>query len=114
MGASRYARENINKESTMAGDSSTTDQIFMNDLKKEFMETVAQNMVDMNLLIAENKLDEIEKIAHDIKGTAGIFGLDEGTEIARELNYAAKNRDVEKTKELIDKLAAYMKAHGIV
>jgi HPt (histidine-containing phosphotransfer) domain-containing protein len=86
----------------------------MNDLKKEFMETVAQNLVDMNRLFTENNLDEIEKIAHDIKGTSGIFGLDEGTEIARELNYAARNRDLEKTKELIDKLAAYMKTHGIV
>ncbi len=98
----------------MAGESSSTDQIFMNDLKKEFMETVAQNLVDMNRLFAENKLDEIEKIAHDIKGTAGIFGLDEGTEIARELNQATKNRDVEKTKELIDKLTEYMKTQGIV
>lgn len=98
----------------MAGESSTTDQIFMNDLKKEFMETVAQNLVDMKRLLGENKLDEIEKIAHDIKGTAGIFGLDEGTEIAKELNQAAKNRDFEKTKELIDKLADYMKASGIV
>jgi HPt (histidine-containing phosphotransfer) domain-containing protein len=98
----------------MAGESSSTDQIFMNDLKKEFMETVAQNLVDMNRLFAENKLDEIEKIAHDIKGTAGIFGLDEGTEIARELNQATKNRDVEKTKKLIDKLTEYMKNQGIV
>lgn len=98
----------------MAGDSPTTDQIFMNDLKKEFMETVAQNLVDMKIWVAENKLEDIERVAHDIKGTAGIFGLDEGTEIARELNYAAKNRNIEKTKELIDKLAAYMKAHGIV
>lgn len=78
------------------------------------METVAQNLVDMNRLVAENKLDEIEKIAHDIKGTSGIFGLDEGTEIARELNYATRNKDIEKTKEFIDKLAAYMKANGIV
>ncbi|MDQ1352828.1 MAG: HPt protein [Acidobacteriota bacterium] len=98
----------------MAGESSTTDQIFMNDLKKEFMETVAQNLVDMKIWIAENKLEDIERVAHDIKGTAGIFGLDEGTEIAKELNYAAKNRDAEKTKELIDKLADYMKAQGIV
>jgi HPt (histidine-containing phosphotransfer) domain-containing protein len=98
----------------MVGESSTTDQIFMDDLKKEFMETVAQNLADMKMLFAENKLEEIERIAHDIKGTSGIFGLDEGTEIARELHVAARDREIEKVRVLIDKLADYMKANGIV
>lgn len=98
----------------MADQPSTTDQLFMDDLKKEFMETVAQNLADMKIWFKENKLGEIEKVAHDIKGTSGIFGLDEGTEIAKELHIAAKDREVEKVKLLIDKLTDYMKAHGIV
>lgn len=95
-------------------EASTTDQIFMEDLKKEFMETVAQNLIDMKIWFAENKFEDIERVSHDIKGTSGIFGLDEGTEIARELHIAARERHIEKVKELIDKLAAYMKANGIV
>lgn len=98
----------------MVSEGSTTDQIFMDDLKKEFIETVAQNLVDMKKWLAENKLGEIERIAHDIKGTSGIFGLDEGTEIARELHVAARDRQIEKTKLLIDKLTAYMKENGII
>ncbi|HLP62130.1 MAG TPA: Hpt domain-containing protein [Candidatus Deferrimicrobium sp.] len=98
----------------MGSEGSSTDQLFMDDLKKEFTETVAQNLIDMQKWLAENKLEEIERVAHDIKGTSGIFGLDEGTEIARELHVAARDREIEKTKLLIDKLTAYMKANGIV
>ncbi|MCU0286777.1 MAG: Hpt domain-containing protein [Acidobacteria bacterium] len=98
----------------MVIEGSTTDQIFMDDLKKEFIETVAQNLVDMKRWCAENKLEEIERVAHDIKGTSGIFGLDEGTEIARELHIAARDREIEKTKMLIDKLTNYMKENGII
>ncbi len=78
------------------------------------METVSQNLIDLKRLYEENNLEEIAKIAHDIKGTAGIFGLDEGTEIASELNIAARNKEIKKTKAFIDKLTAYMKEQNIV
>jgi HPt (histidine-containing phosphotransfer) domain-containing protein len=93
---------------------SDTDQIFMEELKQEFIETTAKNLVDLKQLFKEGNLEEIAKIAHDIKGTSGIFGYDEGTEIARELNIAAKQNNVDKTEDLIDKLADYMKKVGVV
>lgn len=93
---------------------SDTDQIFMEELKQEFIETTAKNLVDLRQLFKEKNLEEIAKIAHDIKGTSGIFGYDEGTEIARELNIAAKQNNVDKTEELIAKLTDYMKKVGVV
>ena len=93
---------------------SDTDQIFMEELKQEFIETTAKNLVDLRQLFKEKNLEEIAKIAHDIKGTSGIFGYDEGTEIARELNIAAKQNSVDKTEELIAKLTDYMKKVGVV
>ncbi len=98
----------------MCDESTDSDQIFMDRLKQEFMETVSQNLIDLKRLYEENNLEEIAKIAHDIKGTAGIFGLDEGTEIASELNIAARNKEIKKTKAFIDKLTAYMKEQNIV
>jgi HPt (histidine-containing phosphotransfer) domain-containing protein len=98
----------------MCDESTDSDQIFMDGLKQEFMETVSQNLIDLKRLYEENNLEEIAKIAHDIKGTAGIFGLDEGTEIASELNIAARNKEIKKTKMYIDKLTAYMKEQNIV
>lgn len=100
----------------MNDESKNTDQIFMEELKREFMETVTRNLADLKRLFEEsrNRVEEIAKISHDIKGTSGIFGLDEGTEIARELNIAAKNNELGKIKDLIDKLETYMKEQDIL
>jgi len=91
----------------------TTDEIFMEDLKKEFLESVGPKLVDMSRLFAENDYAEIARIAHDIKGTAGVFGMDEGTEIAKQLQYAAQEEKSGETKNLIEKLTEYMKEHGV-
>jgi HPt (histidine-containing phosphotransfer) domain-containing protein len=91
-----------------------TDQIFMEELKLEFMDTVAATLKEMSQLYQENKFEEIARIAHDIKGTSGIFGLDEGTEIAKLLQYAAQENKAEETKELLEKLTDYMRKNGII
>ena len=91
-----------------------TDEIFMDELKQEFMETVAVNLKDMAELYREGKFEEIAKIAHDIKGTSGIFGLDKGTDIAKQLQYAAQDKKAEETKELLDQLTQYMKENQII
>lgn len=91
-----------------------TDQIFMEELKLEFMETVDANLKEMSELYQENKFEEIAIIAHDIKGTSGIFGLDEGTEIAELLQSAAQDKKAEKTKKLLKKLTDYMRKNGII
>ncbi len=91
-----------------------TDQIFMDELKLEFMATVSANLKEMSQLYRENKFEEIARIAHDIKGTSGIFGLDEGTEIARLLQYAAQDKKAEEIKELLEKLTDYMRKNAII
>ena len=91
-----------------------TDQIFMEELKQEFKETITRNLKQFVTLIQENNLEEIARIAHDIKGTAGIFGLDQGSDIAHQIRIAALDGDTAKTKELLDQLEAYMKANQMV
>lgn len=91
-----------------------TDEIFMEELKQEFMESVGGNLEEMATLLKGNKFEEIAKIAHDIKGTAGIFGLDEGTDIAKELQLAAQEEQAERSGELIQQLTRYMKENGII
>jgi len=91
-----------------------TDKVFMEELKLEFIESVTANMAEMPALLAANKFEEIAKIAHDIKGTSGIFGLDEGTDIAKELQYSAQAKDLEKTERLIAELTSYMRENGII
>ncbi len=91
-----------------------TDEIFMEELKKEFKETVAGNLSEMASLYQEKNFEEISRIAHDIKGTSGIFGLDEGTEIARQLQYAAQNKETGKVMQLLEQLTDYMRKNEII
>lgn len=91
-----------------------SDEIFMEELREEFKESVANYLVELPALYAEGKFEEISRIAHDIKGTSGVFGYDEGTEIAKELQYAAQDKNAEETKRLLNQLADYMKASGVV
>jgi len=91
-----------------------TDELFMEELKQEFKEAVASHLVQLPALFAEGDFDNIARIAHDIKGTAGVFGYDEGTDIAKDLQYSAQEKDADTTKELIDRLAKYMKDNDVV
>jgi HPt (histidine-containing phosphotransfer) domain-containing protein len=93
---------------------SETDEIFMQELKEEFKESVSKNLAEMSALFKENKFDEIATIAHDIKGTSGIFGLDEGTEIAKDLQYAAQDKRAADVERLIGQLTGYMKNNEIL
>jgi HPt (histidine-containing phosphotransfer) domain-containing protein len=91
-----------------------SDKIFMEELKEEFKETVAKHIKEMPILHKKNKFAEIHRLAHDIKGMSGIFGLDEGSEIAQQLIEAAMNNDSEETKELIERLTSYMRKNAII
>lgn len=93
---------------------SDSDEIFMEELKQEFKEAVVKHLEELPLMLQENNLQDIAKIAHDIKGTAGVFGYDVGTDIAKDLQYAAQENDKAKTEELILKLAKYMKDNDVV
>ena len=87
---------------------------FMEELRREFKETIAKNILELQALLKEGKFADIAKIAHDIKGTAGVFELKKGSEIAAALQQSAQEKEVEKTKSLIEELIAYMKEAGIV
>ncbi len=93
---------------------SDSDELFMEELKQEFKEAVVNHLNELPLLFQQNKMQEIAKIAHDIKGTAGVFGYDEGTDIAKDLQYSAQENDRTKTEALIAKLAQYMKDNDVV
>jgi len=90
------------------------DQIFMEELKQEFKENVARNIVDLYQLFKDKDIEGIARISHDLKGTSGIFGYEEGSEIAKNLNIAAKNNEIEKIKEFIDQLSDYLKRENLI
>jgi HPt (histidine-containing phosphotransfer) domain-containing protein len=100
------------KEEDLMGPDEDAD--FMEELKREFKETIAKDIREFQVLYQDNKFADIAQIAHDIKGTAGVFGLTQGSEIAARLQQSAQDKEVEKTKSLLEELIAYMKENGIV
>ncbi len=92
----------------------TEDQLFMQELKEEFKQNVAKNIVELFQYYEDNNIEEIAKIAHDLKGTSGIFGYEEGSDIAGNLNIAAKKNEVDKIKGLLDELNDYLKREKLI
>ncbi len=86
--------------------------IFMEDLKQEFLEGIPEQIKDMRSFLTEGELDEVTRIAHDIKGTAGVFDMDEGSDIALSLQVASAEDRLEDCVVLVEKLACYMRAKG--
>jgi len=87
---------------------------FMNELKREFKTTVSRNMKDMPSLYKEQKFEDIARIAHDIKGTAGLFAMEKGGEIAMRLQRAAEGKESGAVATLIEELISYMREAGML
>jgi HPt (histidine-containing phosphotransfer) domain-containing protein len=89
------------------------DELFMEELRQEFEQTISSNLIELQELMKIQSFDQIARIAHDIKGTSGVFGFEEGSDIAKDLQHAAEKKEEEKIKQLIDQLTAYMKENVI-
>lgn len=86
--------------------------IFMEELRKEFLDGIPAQIKDMRNFLANGELDEVTRIAHDIKGTAGVFDMEEGSEIALELQVASAEDKLEESAMLIEKLACFLRSKG--
>jgi HPt (histidine-containing phosphotransfer) domain-containing protein len=93
--------------------SQSEEEDFMAELKREFQETIKNNLRDFPKMMAEGRYEDIARIAHDIKGNAALFELARGSEIAARLQQAAQKRDEAQTASLIGELGACMKEAGI-
>lgn len=70
-----------------------SDELFMEELKKEFFEKTSKSLKRMLEYFEMNDFDQIRKIAHDIKGTAGVFEMNRGSELGHELQEAADEKN---------------------
>jgi len=90
------------------------DDAFMAELKLEFKAALKKNFQEFPSLVAGGKYADIVRIAHDIKGNAGLFELTKGSEIAAKLQQSAQNQEAEATRSLVEELTAYMKEAGMI
>jgi len=85
-----------------------SDKIFLEKLKNEFKESVKGYIKELKRYEADEKYQEMRKIAHDIKGIAGVFGFNRGTELASDFLTFTASGDEVKTKETYSLLITYL------
>ena len=82
--------------------------IFLDNLKTEFKITVKDNVSKLTEFFESGNYSELRRVAHDIKGVAGIFGFNRGTELAADLQKLADNGDKIKIRNLLTELIGYL------
>ena len=85
-----------------------SDKIFLKKLKKEFIDTVENNVSILVEYCNTGNYSGMRKIAHDIKGVAGIFGYDRGSELADDLLKLTDTGEKAKILDSKDKLIQYL------
>jgi len=78
--------------------------LFMAELRREFLEKTRTDLPRMEEAFAAGDLAGVAVIAHDIKGTAGVFGLHEMSDSGRLLQAAAQEGRMEESRQLIEHL----------
>ena len=85
-----------------------SDKIFLENLKTEFIITVKDNVSKLTEFFESGNYSELRRVAHDIKGVAGIFGFNRGTELAADLQKLAGKGDKIKIRNLLTELIGYL------
>lgn len=81
------------------------------DLQKlfpRFLDNRKNNLVEIAQALSRDDLQEVENIAHKIKGNCGTFGLPMMSEWGRDMETAAKNNNHEQIKELLQRMEEYL------
>jgi HPt (histidine-containing phosphotransfer) domain-containing protein len=95
-------------------DDEITNEIFLEELKKEFAETAARNVQEMGELLGKLDYNRLAEIAHDIKGTAGLFGYDEGSKLADKIVIAARGKKPDDVGKYLSELKIYFQKNEVI
>ena len=91
-----------------------SEEIFLDELKEEFIEKLQKDIQSMNIAFEEGRYGDISRTAHDIKGTIGIFGYYDGTQLALNLQLAAEAGNELKIRDSFDAFVSYRRGQKIL
>ncbi|HEX3037322.1 MAG TPA: Hpt domain-containing protein [Thermodesulfobacteriota bacterium] len=86
----------------------------LEDLIPTFLGNRHRDVEEINRLLEQENLEEIKRLGHSMKGAGGGYGFDEITEIGREIEEAAKNKDKLEIEKLNMRLNEYLAVVMIV
>lgn len=91
-----------------------SEEIFLDELKKEFIEKLILDVEVIQSCLDSKSSSTISKIAHDIKGTIGIFGYDEGTELALKLQLVAEDGQWDQIQSTYETFMQYLRVQKLI
>jgi len=77
---------------------------FINELLPEFMEQLDEMIGNLQSALKEHNLSTIKSISHDIKGTAGMYGFNQISAIAAQVEEAAREHSFANIEYLLGEL----------
>lgn len=86
-------------------DNSETSTDFIEQLMPEFIEMLRDMMVELRTAVEQRDLLQVQSISHDIKGTAGMYGLMSISHLAAQVEQNARDYAYQKVSLLIPRLA---------
>ena len=79
----------------------------IDELVEQFKQGLPSMLAEISIAIAENELKNISRVAHKLKGMGGSFGFPTITDIAKDLELAAKEGKVEMVDKYFNELSTY-------
>jgi len=86
----------------------------LKDLIPEFFENINKDVKDIRRLLAEGRIEEIQRIGHSMKGSGSSYGFDGISEIGKGIEEAARDDNREEISCLNDRLTEYLSAVKVV
>ena len=83
---------------------SLSPQRLITELLPEFLILLDEMIDDLEAAINSRNIDKIQAISHDIKGTAGMYGFMEFSELAAAIEQASRIKDLAKVKQIFSEL----------
>ena len=81
---------------------------------RSYLEHRKQDMSSLLLALADGEFEHIRNVAHDLIGTGGSFGFKHMSIVGRSLENAAKDKQSEEIKILLEGLAEYLSRVEVV
>ncbi len=81
---------------------------------RSYLDHRKRDMNSLMLALAEGEFEHIQNVAHDLIGTGGSFGFKHMSRVGRSLENAAKDRQSEEIKLLLEGLAEYLSRVEVV
>jgi HPt (histidine-containing phosphotransfer) domain-containing protein len=77
---------------------------FMADLVPEYVREKRRQVRELRLLLDAGDLRQVQRIAHDLKGTGTAYGIPDVTRLGRELEAAGQRADAAAASALVEEL----------